>query len=290
MVGMPSSLRILASVPAENIWGLTWHWYQWLVCCEKIGLKCFIHTFLWIFYSDLETIFPESRTESWIPGVILTHLSERLNHRKKEIHLEAKWQEKVHCPPPYNTFAHAIAYNDYKPGSCSDLSSFGARTLWFLCLLPSASPVSLYPVIIIITTNLVCFNLFFIIFITVTILDTMSIFSHSTRSVVGGSRTSKVRTMLSGTTFACRGTYGDLVCLLIVKKRESHLSPPLEHRKIARGNVSKLEIRGRFEQKSLLLPLNGVFSGHLPHNQVFVTFFWSFLSVLVNDLPFCFCL
>ena len=123
------------------------------------------------------------------------------------------------------------------------------------------------------STNLVCFNLFFIFFITVTILDTMSIFSHSTRSVVGGSRTSKVRTMLSGTTFACRGTYGGLVCLLIVKKRESHLSPPLEHRKIARGDVSKLEIRGRFEQKSLLLPLNGVFSGHLPHNQVFVTFF-----------------
>ena len=149
MVGMPSSLRILASVPAENIWGLTWHWYQWLVCCEKIGLKCFIHTFLWIFYSDLETIFPESRTESWIPGVILTHLSERLEpQKKKEIHLEAKRQEKVHCPPPYTIFAHAIAYNDYKPGSCSDLSSFGARTLWFLCLLPSASPVSLYPVII----------------------------------------------------------------------------------------------------------------------------------------------
>ena len=24
MVGIPSSLRTLASVPAENIWGLTW--------------------------------------------------------------------------------------------------------------------------------------------------------------------------------------------------------------------------------------------------------------------------
>ena len=35
-------------------------------------------------------------------------------------------------------------------------------------------------------------------------LDTRSISSHSARSVVGGSLTSKVRTMLSGTTFACK--------------------------------------------------------------------------------------
>ena len=51
-----------------------------------------------------------------------------------------------------------------------------------------------------------------ILIITDTILDTRSICSHSTRSVVGGSRTSKVSTMLSGTTLACKdqSKQGDL--------------------------------------------------------------------------------
>ena len=136
MVGMPSSLRILASVPAENIWGLTWHWYQWLFFCEKIGLKCFIHTFLWIFYSDLETIFLESRTESWIPGVILTHLSERLEPQKKRNSSGSKATGKGSLSPsiephlpmlsPITTTnrGHALICHLLEPGHCDSFACF----------------------------------------------------------------------------------------------------------------------------------------------------------------------
>ena len=128
--------------------------------------------------------------------------------------------------------------------------------------------------------------------------DTRSICSHSTRSVVGGSRTSKVSMMLSGTTFAWkhRSNQGDpkkirkwriwflsasprgviwLPPWRIVRLQEylwectssnwlfgggkfGHLISSLKHCQVARGNISKLKIRWRFKQKPLFLPWQSV--------------------------------
>ena len=131
IVGMPSSLRILASVPAEKIWGLTFdvkavnvawqqnpnhlsnHHHNNL---EHQGCQRILATKLWkrLWFQDvmvlmficddnlniasycfvcfhLQTIFLESGTEGRIPRVFLTHL--KIYSIKGELYFHYFW----HC-------------------------------------------------------------------------------------------------------------------------------------------------------------------------------------------------